>query len=375
MIGLGVAPMKKQTTKPKAIAKRKEQALLPKALLKDVCVLIEQSRSFVAQSINSGMVMLYWQIGQRIRRDILKEKRANYGEEIVPTLSAQLRPDFGEGFSKRNLFRMIRFAEIYPDEQIVSTLSRQLSWSHFVELIPIDDPLKRDFYAEMCRYERWSVRTLRDKIGGQLYLRTAIAKKPDAVIQMELDKLRNEDLMTPDLVFRDPYVLDFLELTDAYSEKDLEQSILREIERFILELGTDFAFIARQKRITIGRTDYYLDLLFFHRGLRCLIAIELKLRAFQPADKGQMELYLRWLDKYERREGEIAPLGLILCSEKNHEVVEMLQLDQSGMRVAEYLTDLPPQSELEAKLREIVRRAKELFAARQTRKATGRRSE
>lgn len=360
--------MKKQTTKPKAIAKQEAQALLPKQLLGDIRSLIEEARSFVAQSINSGMVILYWQIGERIRKEILGEERAEYGKRIVQTLSQQLTIEYGKGFTYTALTRMVNFAEQFPDSKIVATLSQQLSWSHFVELIPIDDQLKRDFYAEMCRYERWSVRTLRDKIGGQLYLRTAIAKKPNTVIQMELDKLRDEDLMTPDLVFRDPYVLDFLELTDAYSEKDLEQAILREIERFILELGTDFGFIARQKRITIGRTDYYLDLLFYHRGLRCLIAIELKLRAFQPADKGQMELYLRWLDKYERRDGENAPLGLILCSEKNHEVVEMLELDQSGIRVAEYLTDLPPQSVFEAKLREIVRRAKAQFAARQKRR-------
>ena len=357
--------MKNQTTKPKAIAKRAPKSLLPKTLLGDLRTLIEQARGFVAQAINSGMVMLYWQIGERLRKEILGEERAEYGKQIVATMSQQLTAEYGRGFSRSNLFSMLQLVESYPNKQIVQTLSGQLSWSHFLEIIKIDEPLKRDFYAEMCRYERWSVRTLRDKIGGQLYLRTAIAKKPDAVIQMELDKLRNEDLMTPDLVFRDPYVLDFLELTDSYSEKDLETAILREIERFILELGTDFAFIARQKRITIGRTDYYLDLLFFHRGLRCIMALELKLRAFQPADKGQMELYLRWLDKYERREGENAPLGLILCSEKNREVVEMLQLDQSGMRVAEYLTDLPPQSVFEAKLREIVRHAKEQFAARQ----------
>ena len=271
------ASMKKQTTK--AITKREAQPLLPKNLLSDIRALIEETRNFVAQSVNSGMVMLYWQIGERLRNETLGEERAEYGKQIVQTLSQQLTVEYGKGFTYTALTRMVNFAEQFHDSQIVATLSQQLSWSHFVELLPLDDPLKRDFYAEMCRHERWSVRTLRSKISGQLFLRTAIAKKPDEVIQMELENLRLEDQMTPDLVFRDPYVLDFLELTDAFSEKDLEAAILREIEKFILEIGTDFSFIARQKRLTIGRKDYYLDLLFYHRGLRCLVVIELKLKS------------------------------------------------------------------------------------------------
>ena len=171
--------------------------------------------------------------------------------------------------------------------------------------------------------------------------------------------------MTPDLVFRDPYLLDFLGLSDTYSERDLESAILKELERFLLELGTDFSFVARQKRITIDNEDYYLDLLFYHRGMRCLVAIELKLGKFQAADKGQMELYLRWLDKYEKREHEEMPLGLILCAEKSCEHVELLRLEESGMHVAEYLTDLPPRRLLEAKLREAIRMAREQIAVRE----------
>ncbi len=230
------------------------------------------------------MVLLYWSIGKRIRVDILQEKRAGYGERIVQTLSAQLTAEYGRGYGRRNLFQLVRFAEVFPDPEIVSTLSKQLSWSHFVEIIPLDDPLKRDFYTELCRAERWDVRTLRHKIGHLLYERTAVRKKPDELIARDLAALRDEDRMTPDLVFRDPYFLDFLRLTGLYSEKDMEQAILRELEAFILELGSDFAFVARQKRITVDNEDYYFDILFYHRRLRRLVAIELKLDRFQAAD-------------------------------------------------------------------------------------------
>ena len=238
-----------------------------------------------------------------------------------------------------------------------------MGWSHFVELIALDDPLKRDFYAEMCRVERWSVRTLRHKIAHLLYERTAVSKKPDEVIARDIAALRDEDRITPDLVFRDPYFLDFLGLTaGTYSEKDVEAAILRELEAFILELGTDFAFVARQKRISVDSEDYYLDLLFYHRRLRRLVAVELKIEKFEAADKGQMELYLRWLEKYETRPGEEPPLGLILCADKSEEHVELLQLDKSGIRVAQYLTELPPRELLEKTLHDSIRRARERLA-------------
>lgn len=247
---------------------------------------------------------------------------------------------------------MIRFAEIYPDTEIVSALRRQLTWSHFKEIIYLDDPLRRDFYAEMCRIERWSTRTLKEKIGGMLFERTAISKKPEELITQEIRSLREKDRLTPDLVFRDPYILDFLGLKDAYSEKDLESAILREMENFILELGTGFTFVARQKRITVDSEDFYLDLLFFHRKLRRLV--ELKLNKFRPADKGQMELYLRWLEKYEQEPGEASPIGLILCAGKSVQQIELLRMDQSGIKVAEYMTELPDRELLEQKLHDAV---------------------
>jgi predicted nuclease of restriction endonuclease-like (RecB) superfamily len=334
-------------------------------LLEDIRGLIESAKSRFAQTANAALVTLYWSIGNRIKTDILGNERAQYGRQIVSALSAELTAEYGKGFTRSNLFYMLRFAEVYPDEQIVHALSGQLSWTHFRQIIHIEDDLKRDFYAEMCRVERWSTRTLHAKIQGMLYERTAISRKPAELAKQELDSLRNDDRMTPDLVFRDPYLLDFLGLSDTYSERDLESGILKELERFLLELGTDFSFVARQKRITIDNEDYYLDLLFYHRGMHRLVAIELKLGKFQAADKGQMELYLRWLDKYEKREREEMPLGLILCAEKSYEHVELLRLAESGMYVAEYLTDLPPRRLLEAKLHEAIRLAREQISVRE----------
>jgi len=335
-----------------------EIAIASEELAGSIRPLIEQAKARVAQSVNSELVLLYWRIGRRIREEISARRITGQEKGIVDLLSETLSTEYGRGFSRRNLFHMIRVADTFEEERTVQTLSAQLSWSHFIEIIYLKDPLQRKFYAEMARVERWSVRTLRQKVQGMLYERTAISRKPEELARQELEALQEEDRMTPDLVFRDPYLLDFLGLEDTYSERDLEAAILRELERFLLELGTDFSFIARQKRMTIGDRDFYLDLLFYHRSLRRLVAIELKLGSFDAAYKGQMELYLRWLDRYERRPGEEPPIGLILCGEKNREQIELLQLDRGEIRVAEYLVELPPREMLEAKLHEAIRLAR-----------------
>jgi predicted nuclease of restriction endonuclease-like (RecB) superfamily len=352
--------MKKEPGKP---VMETNSVALSNDLISDIRSLIETARHNVAVTVNAGLTILYWQIGDRIRQDILKKKRAEYGKEIVATLSQELTKEYGNGFSYSGLTRMVRFAEAFPDTQIVATLSRQLSWSHFKEILPLKKPLQRNFYAEMCRIERWSVRTLRKKIDGMLYERTAISKKPEELIEKDLAALREEDKLTPDLVFRDPYFLDFLGLKDTYSEKDLETAILREMESFILEIGAGFSFVARKKRITVDNEDYYIDLLFFHRKLKRLIAIELKLGKFKAAYKGQMELYLRWLEKYEKELGEETPLGLILCAGKTSEQIELLQLDKSGIKVAEYMTELPKRELLEQKLHKAVELARKRLGA------------
>jgi predicted nuclease of restriction endonuclease-like (RecB) superfamily len=339
------------------MTRKRTQEVSSRSLLSDISRMIEEARSAVAVTVNAGLTILYWQIGKRIDQEILKGDRAEYGEEIVATLSRQLVEAYGRGFAEKNLRRMVQFANSFPDAEIVAALSRQLSWSHFKELFPLKKPLQCDFYAEMCRVERWSVRTLRKKIDGMLYERTALSKKPEKLVRQELDALREEDKLTPDLVFKDPYFLDFLGLRGAYAEKDLEAAILREIEQFLLEMGGGFAFIERQKRIVIDGEDFYLDLLLYHRRLRRLVLIDLKLGRFKAAYKGQMELYLRWLEKYEMEPGEETPMGLILCAEGGHEQIELLQLDKAGVRVAKYLTELPPRQELERQLHRAVQHA------------------
>jgi predicted nuclease of restriction endonuclease-like (RecB) superfamily len=345
---------RKQSHNPVPATKAGPLAETPVRLLDDLRSLIRQTREGVAQAVNSALVLLYWQVGHRIRTEILNKKRAGYGEEIPSTLSKELTADFGKGYSWPNLSRMVRLAELFADREVVVSLSRQLSWSHFVEIIPLDDGLKRDSYAEMCRVERWSVRTLRAKVQGMLFERTALSRKPAELARKELAALREQDTLTPDMVFRDPYFLDFLGLADTYSEKQLEVAILRELQQFILELGAGFAFIDRQRRIVIDGEDFFIDLLYYHRRLRRLLAIDLKIGKFAAADKGQMELYLRWLEKHEMQPGEEAPLGLILCADKSAEQVELLKLDKSGIRVASYLTELPPRPLLQKKLHQAV---------------------
>ncbi len=338
------------TRRPRATASAAPTVDATAPLLAELRQLIEASRRAAAVTVNTAQTQLYWRIGQRIRAEVLGGQRAQYGEEIVATLSRQLTADYGRGFEQKNLRRMVQFAEVFPDEQIVATLWRQLSWSHFRELLPLKRPFQREFYAEMCRIEGWSVRTLSERIDSMLYERTALSRKPEALIQEELGALRARGELQPAMVLKDPYVLDFLGLTDHYVEKDVEDGILRELETFLLELGAGFSFIARQKRIQLDGDDFYIDLLFFNRLLKRLVVVELKMGRFKHAYKSQMELYLRWLDKYERAPDELPPLGIILCADKHDEQVELLELRQSGIHVAEYLTVLPSKQALHEKL-------------------------
>ena len=259
-------------------------------MIKDIAKLIDEARNHIAREYSSTQALLCWLIGKRIDEEILKTERAEYGEAIVTSLAEDLRFTYGKGYSRPNLFRMIKFARMFPDREIVSTLSRQLSWSHFIMVCSIDDELKRDFYAEMCRVQKWSVRTFQKQLNGMLYERIALSKKPEDVIKSQLNKLKDTDEITPDLTFKEPYFLDFIGAHTYESEEELENLILNNITDFLQELGTDFCFVARQKRMSTGKKDRYLDLLFFNRRLRRLIAIDLKLGDFDPAYKGQMEL-------------------------------------------------------------------------------------
>jgi predicted nuclease of restriction endonuclease-like (RecB) superfamily len=332
-------------------------------LFSEIKELIEGSKTNVAVLVNAEMTLLYWNIGKRINDEINKKSRIeNYGKQIVATLWRQLSIEYGTSFSEKNLRRMMQFANVFTEKKDVLSIIEQLSWSHIKLLIPIEDPLKRNFYIEMCKMDKWSVRTFDGRINSMLYERTAISKKPEETIINDIEALKNEAKLSADLVFKDPYFLDFLGLKNNYSEKDLESAILAELQDFIIELGADFAFMARQKRITIDNDDYYIDLLFYHRRLKCLVAIELKIGKFTAADKGQVELYLRWLEKHETIEGENPPIGLILCTHKNEEHVELMQLHNSNIKVADYLTELPEKKLLEHKLHQSIAQAKNRLA-------------
>lgn len=331
-------------------------------LLQDIRQLIDSAKIHVAHYVNSTSVMLYWQIGHCIHQDVLKEARAEYGKAVIAQLGQHLTLHYGKGFEATMLSRMVRMVKAYPDQQIVATLSQQLSWSHFRELITIEDPLKRDFYAEVCRREHWGVRGLRQKIDGMLYERTAIAKQPESVIKAELEKFKQGDRTNPDFYLQDPCLLQFLYPHQISTEHDLEDAILSELQAFIQEIGGDFCFVARQKRMSTEQNDRYLDLLFFHRGMRRLIAIELKMTAFQPEHAGQMEWYLKWLAKHEKREGEGEPLGIIICANKDQEDIELMELNKNGIHVTQYLTELPPREILEAKLHNAIEVAREKYA-------------
>lgn len=330
-------------------------------LMDDLQLIINSAKVRVASVANAELTMMYWHIGKRINSEILGNQRAEYGKQIVSTLSTQLQRLYGnKGFEARSIRRMMQFASRFDDEKIVTTLSRQLSWSHIIEVLPLKDTLQCEFYLTLCASERWGVRKLRKEIDSMLYERTAVATKPDELVKRELADLRDNNVVSPDLVFKSPYFLEFAGLKGMYSEKNLEDSLIVHLEQFMLELGNGFTFVARQKRMIIDGEDFYLDLLFYHRRLHRLIAIDLKLGRFMPQYKGQMELYLRWLEAHEMEPGEESPLGLLLCTEGSKEQIELLQLDKAGIKVAQYMTELPPRELLIQQIRKSLDIAKEL---------------
>lgn len=330
-------------------------------LMDDLQLIINSAKVRVASVANAELTMMYWHIGKRINSEILGNQRAEYGKQIVSTLSTQLQRLYGnKGFEARSIRRMMQFASRFDDEKIVTTLSRQLSWSHIIEVLPLKDTLQCEFYLTLCASERWGVRKLRKEIDSMLYERTAVATKPDELVKRELADLRDNNVVSPDLVFKSPYFLELAGLKGMYSEKNLEDSLIVHLEQFMLELGNGFTLVARQKRMIIDGEDFYLDLLFYHRRLHRLIAIDLKLGRFKPQYKGQMELYLRWLEAHEMEPGEESPLGLLLCTEGSKEQIELLQLDKAGIKVAQYMTELPPRELLIQQIRKSLDIAKEL---------------
>lgn len=317
-------------------------------LYQDITQLIEQAKQKISVQVNSTMTLVFWQVGKRINEDVLQNQRAEYGKHIVTRLSRQLVERYGRSFEAKNLRRMRQFAEQFPEMEIVVTLSRQLSWSHFIVLIPLKSTESRQFYTQKIAEEKWSVRYTRKQIEQKTYERTQIANTQLPASESDLNH-----------TFKDPYFLDFLGLKEGYLENDLELAILKELEQFILELGNGFTFVERQKRMIIDGEDFYLDLLFYHRKLRRLVAIELKIGKFKAAHKGQMELYLKWLNKHDKQAGEEYPIGLILCAEASSEQIELLEMHKDGIMVAEYWTELPPKEQLEQKIHQTLIAARE----------------
>lgn len=322
-------------------------------LFQELSQIIETGKNKAVAQVNSTLTLVYWQVGYRINNHVLNNERAEYGKGIITNLSNQLEEEFGKNFNLKNIRRMMQFAAAFPDFEIVPPAAGQLSWSHFIELIPLKTEAARLYYLNQASEESWSRNELRRQIDRKAFERNEIA-------QIQLADAET-DVMT---TFKDPYFFDFLGIKDAYSENDLEATILRELENFILELGKGFAFVQRQKRMIIDGEDFYLDLLFYHRKLKRLVVIELKLGKFKAAHKGQMELYLKWLNRYEKQEGENAPIGLILCAEKSNEQVELLELGKDGIMVAEYWTELLPKDKLEAKLHQALIAAKQRIELR-----------
>ena len=338
------------------------QILISQNLVTDIRELIDKAKSQVVKTVNQEMTLLYWQIGKRIKIEILNLEKPGYGEKIIVSLANQLSVEYGKGFSKSNIFEMVRCYEQFSDFEIFQTLSGKLSWSHFLSLLPIKNQQALDFYSYMCMHDKWSVRQLRSNIHRMLFECSTISHKSDKEIQQALMVLKNEEIFDVDLVLKDPYVVDFLNLPKNYYEHELEEAILQEIEQFILELGTGFSFVARQKRITIDDDHFYIDLLFYNRRLKRLVAVELKTGKFKAEYVGQMQLYLGWLKQFEVLEDENPPIGIILCTEKSSHQIELLEIDKSSIHVAEYWTELPPPDVFERKIREIVNRSKERMA-------------
>ena len=342
----------------KKIIDTKTIELVSDHLYQGVVDIINDAKRDVIVYVNKHANMMFWHIGHFINEDMGYQQYSAYGDKILATLSQRLTALYGKGYTYSAVTRMMKVARIYNEEGMFATLSQTLTWSHFLELITIEDDTKRLFYQQMGIAEHWSVRQLRDKQDEMAYERSLIAAKPEDEIITTLEQV-SPTHMEPDAVLRNSYVLDFLGLSGYYSEGELEAAIAKQLEAFILELGQGFAFLERQKRFTIDGTDYYLDLLFYHRKLKCLVAIDLKLGKFKPQYKGQMELYLKYLQKYDMQPDENPPIGLLLCSEGNTEHIELMMLNEDRIKVAQYLTCLPDKQWFIDKLNRSILIAKE----------------
>lgn len=343
---------------------KKKDALIPQettslidetTLFNRIAEIIENRKFRAGAYVNQETTLMFWEVGQQIGSAVLDGGRGTYGKQIVVTLAQQLQEKYGGSFDYANVTRMVKFAKRFPDVEIVVPLAQQLSWSHIIALLPLKSDEAFRYYAKDAVDRRLGKRELRRQISRKAYERREIA-----------DLQLTEQSVVPFNVFKDPYLLDVLDLKENFLEADLERAVLAEIEAFMLEFGHGLAFLERQKRMTMDGDDFVLDLLFYHRILRRLIAIELKIGKFKPSYMGQMRFYLKWLDRYERQKGEEAPIGLLLCTSASRDQIELLEIDKEGIAVAEYWTELPPKTEFERKIKEIMYEAKERLERRKS---------
>ena len=356
-----------------------------RAVFGDVSKIIDAARESAARSVNAAMTAAYWLIGRRIVEfEQSGEDRAEYGAALIERLAEDLAVRFGRGFSLRNIYNMRLFYLAYPTDRILQTPSAKLvspprrrilqtpsgkleapsvevgfddlltafplPWSAYVRLLSVRDENAREFYEAEALRGGWSVRQLDRQIGSQFYERTALSKNRAAMLTRG-QRPRPEDPAPPGEQIKDPFVLEFLDLKDEYSESDLEEALIRHLETFLMELGDDFCFMGRQRRLRIGNRWYRVDLLFYHRGLRCLVVIDLKIGAFNHADAGQMHLYLNYAREHWVREGENPPVGLILCSEKDEALAQYaLEGLSNNVMAAEYRITLPDEKLLAMEL-------------------------
>lgn len=321
-------------------------------LVDSIGVLLEQGRKQAYQAVNQILVKTYWKIGKLIIEYEQRNKLdSGYGSKLFEIIAKDLRNKYGKGFSRSNLIYM---RLIYQKYQKSQTLSDQLSWSHYIELLSIEDDLERGFYEKMCLKERWSVRELDRQIECSFFHRIALSKDKKGVL--ELSK-KGQIIKGANDIIKNPYVLEFLELPQnyKYSEKELEQKIIDNLQMFLLELGKGFTFVSRQKRISIGNRHYYVDLVFYHRILKCFVLIDLKIGEVNPMDIGQMNLYLNYFKKEENNEIESDPIGIILSASKYDVLVEYaLGGITNKLFVSKYKLYLPDKKELENKLRTLL---------------------
>jgi len=340
---------KKKNEQAKQIVPTIDEAVL----FQDISAIIERRKLRAQIQINNESVLMFWEVGKHIGSVLLGDERAEYGKRIVVTLSQQLQEKYGSSFDYHNVTRMIKLATRLPKIEIVATLSQQLSWSHFIALLPIKSAEAFMFYGQDAASRNLGVRDLRKLISRKAYERQEIAN-----YQL------SESSGVPLNAFKDPYLLDVYGLKDNYLEADLEKAILTELERFILENGRGFTYAGKQVHMTMDGDTHKLDLLFYNRVLKRLVAIDLKIGKFKPEYSGQMRFYLKWLERYEMIEGENPPIGIILCAGGSREKIELMELDKEGIAIAQYWTHLPPKMEFERKITQIYEDAKERLERR-----------